>query len=218
MTMWQDHWNETVERVRATYNVPPETPREEMWGAISAGMPSRATEVQVVDLDEKRRRRARHLVPASWAAAAAALVVLGIGIGRMTALPGEDPGLVAAPSGTSALELAAREHLGTTESLLTMVRAEARGGGLDPSTAEWARVLLSQTRLLIDARPDGDPALSALLEDLELVLVQIVGLTETGTLDEPRTRTELELALRSLEDGEVLSRIQEALPAGMAGA
>jgi hypothetical protein len=194
MTMWQDHWNETVERVRATYNVPPETPREEMWGAISAGMPSRATEVQVVDLDEKRRRRARHLVPASWAAAAAALVVLGIGIGRMTALPGEDPGLVAAPSGTSALELAAREHLGTTESRLTMVR------------------------LLIDARPDGDPALSALLEDLELVLVQIVGLTETGTLDEPRTRTELELALRSLEDGEVLSRIQEALPAGMAGA
>jgi hypothetical protein len=98
-----------------------------------------------------------------------------------------------------------------------MVRADARMGTLDPALAEWAGGLLSQTRLLIDARRSGDPTLEDLLQDLELVLIQIVGAAETGSMDEVRARLELELALRSLEDGEMLPRIQAVLPTGMAG-
>ena len=57
-----------------------------------------------------------------------------------------------------------------------------------------------------------------LLLDLEFVLIQIVSVARTGSMDEARTRTELELALRSLEEGEVLPRIQAALPSVKAGA
>jgi hypothetical protein len=56
-----------------------------------------------------------------------------------------------------------------------------------------------------------------LLEDLELVLIQIVGVAEAGSGDDARRRTELDLAISSLEAGEVLPRIRAALPPGLAG-
>lgn len=114
--------------------------------------------------------------------------------------------------------LAAREHFGRTESLLTMVRADARAGRVDPATTAGAAGLLSQTRLLLDAQGDSDLGVTDLLLDVELLLIQIVGVSETGSMDEARARTELELALRSLDEGEVLPRIQAVLPAGMEGA
>lgn len=216
MTMPDERTNEMLGRVRETYNVPSDTPREEMWQAISARMGE--THATVVDLAAARRRRSRAWGPVRWAVAAAALLVLGVGVGRMSA-PVADGAAVAAiaPDPTAALEFVAREHLGRTESLLTMVRADARTGVLDPALAEWAGGLLLQTRLLIDARRSGDPTLEELLQDLELVLIQIVGAAETGSMDEVRARLELELALRSLEDGEMLPRIQAVLPTGMAG-
>ncbi len=83
--------------------------------------------------------------------------------------------------------------------------------------ASWAEDLLAQTRLLLD-RPDGvDPEVRDLLLDLELVLVQVVGVAGAEE-DDTRTRTEVELTLRSLDEGEVLPRIQAVLPQTMAGA
>lgn len=211
------------ERIRATYNVPDETPREAMWAVIAARMDGQRTDV--LDLDAARERAtARRSVgsarPAGWAVAAAAVLVLGIGIGRMTA-PIE-PGEVAPATGATvqgrALTLAAQDYLGQTESLLTMVRADGRDGRVDPSTARWAEGLLAQTRLLLDAQQNMDPQVERLLLDLELVLVQIAGVGETGSMEEGRARTELDLAIRSLEDGEVLPRIQAVLPPQMAGA
>jgi len=67
-------------------------------------------------------------------------------------------------------------------------------------------------------RPGDDPEMEGLLEDLELVLVQIVGAAELGSGQDARMRTELSLAMRGLEEGEVLPRIQAALPNEMAGA
>jgi hypothetical protein len=98
-----------------------------------------------------------------------------------------------------------------------MVRADARTGWLDPAVAPWARSLLAQTRLLLDARGDADPELDPLLSELELVLMQIVGVTEAAG-DESRMRTELDLAVGGMDDREVLTRIRAVLPAGMAGA
>lgn len=218
--------DELLGRTRATYNVAPEVPRDEMWKAISAGIAEiRAgrADAPAVDLERARRRRALATHPGWWAMAAAALVVLGIGIGRTTAPVAESAGNVEVAGATDApslgadpsdaLELAAREHLGRSESLLTMVRADARNGSIDPGTAQWAQGLLSQTRLLLDARRSGDRAVEALLEDLELVLIQIVGVSQAGSPEEAaRVRTELELTLRSLEQREVLPRIHAVLP------
>ena len=66
-------------------------------------------------------------------------------------------------------------------------------------------------RLLLDAE-GGSAEVDDLLLDLELVLIQIAAVAETGSMDDAQARTELELALRTLEDGEVLPRIQAALP------
>ena len=44
----------------------------------------------------------------------------------------------------------------------------------------WSRGLLAQTRLIMDAQENPDPLLQDLLEDLELVLVQLVG---AGAID-----------------------------------
>lgn len=209
--------DEMLEQLREGYNAPPETPRDEMWQAIEARMAEEAGEAApgVVSLTEaRRRRRPRWYMPAAWTAAAAAVLVMGVGIGRMTA-PGTSP-MASAPKGEArmgALAVAAAEHLGRTESLLTLVRAEARGGRLDPVVQPWAESLLAETRLLLDT-PDGvNREMRALLEDLELILVQIVGVTETEATDGARAGVELDLALRGLEDNEVLPRIQAALPA-----
>ena len=109
-------------------------------------------------------------------------------------------------------------HFGRTESLLTTVRSDARTGRVDASVGPWARTLLSQTRLLMDARGETRDDVQQLLSDLELVLVQVLGATETSAMDEERAREELELMIRSLERGEILSRVRSAAPSTMAGA
>ncbi len=206
--------------VRGHYHAPPDTPREEMWAAIEAHIrtPDGASDTGVVDLGDARRGkpRWRH----GWVPlAAAALLVIGVGLGRVTAPgPVSPPPSSESPTPTQGLDVAAREHLGRSESLLTMVRTDAREGRIDPSAAVWARGLLAETRLLLDARGGADPAMGRLLEDLELVLVQIVGVAEAGSGDDGQRRTELDLAMNSLDAGEVLPRIRAALPSGLAGA
>jgi hypothetical protein len=101
-----------------------------------------------------------------------------------------------------------------------MVRADARSGRVDPQIGSWATGLLRQTRLLLDRTERSDPALRALLEDLELVLVQVVGASELGGADEARASAEMSLTLECIEQREVLPRIQAFVPAGtvLAGA
>lgn len=235
MTMSDDEKHDVWGRVRDAYNVPTEAPREEMWSAISARLgrtgdeERRAVDAEVHDLADARRRLggspagsalAIHRV-AGWAVAAAAVLVIGIGIGRMSAPAPVATGPAASPTaGTpgSGVQLAAREHLGRTESLLTLVRADGRDGRVEPAVAGWAEDLLAQTRLLLD-RPGGvEPEVRELLMDLELVLVQVAGAARAGSAGNGRARTEVELTLRSLDEGEVLSRIQAVLPDGMLGA
>lgn len=220
-----------VRRVlREAYNPPPPTPREEMWEAIQARLAPRGgtgdPKVGVVNLAGARRSlgakgpvgRAR--LAWGWGAAAAALLVLGVGIGRLTA-PGAGPmAFDEAGAGDSGgadaglLRVAAVEHLGRSEMLLRMVRADGAAGRMDPAVGAWAEGLLSQTRLLLDLAAEEDPAMRDLLEDLELVLVQIVGVSGAGEDDPGRARSELSLALEGLEQRDVLARIQAVVPPG----
>jgi len=215
--MNDDRLNEELEGLREGYNPPPETPREEMWSVIQGRLEQRGKAVIALDRvrEKKGLRRYRAL---RWATAAAAVLVVGIGIGRLT-VPGDLPGV----AGTSPAPIAQNpdvfraatvNHLARTESLLTLVRADARAGRVPPSMAEWSRTLLSQTRLLMDAQGADDPVIADLLEDLELVLVQLVGITNGASGDQDRVRSEMNLALQGLEESEVLPRIQAVVPAG----
>jgi hypothetical protein len=211
---------EVTEMLRGRYNAPPETPRDEMWAAIQARLEPRTVTVHSLE-DARARRRTASWRPLGWAAAAAAVLVLGIGIGRMSApLPKATAPVASAVAPNAGVQRAATvNHLGRTEALLTLVRADARDGRVDPAMGGWARGLLSQTRLLLDSPNTTDPAMRDLLGDLELVLVQIVRVTEVEGVDQGRARTEMNLALQGLEDRDVLPRIQAVVPAGpgMAG-
>ena len=228
--MHDDEMKELLTGLRSDYNAPPETPREEMWVAIqarlgqgvtSAGPDGGGVQIQVLSLEEARRSRmGRFRRPMGWAAAAAAILVLGLGIGRITA-PGAGPAVdvaldvpVDAGQSSGVLRAAAVEHLVRTESLLTLVRADAKAGRVEPSMGSWARGLLSQTRMLMDAQGNADPAMSQLLGDLELVLVQLVGAANADGSDQAKVRSELNLALNGIEESEVLPRIQAVVPAG----
>ncbi len=219
-----DERDEGIERVRELlregYHAPPPTPRDEMWAAIEARLAPRDGEASSLDAaggspDVRRALRRRRHRPVGWAVAAAALLVAGIGIGRWSTRTEPDATVAASREPDDAvLRAAALDHLGQTESLLTLVRADGRRGRLEAGTGAWARMLLTQTRLLLDSKENEDPAMRGLLEDLELVLAQIVGVSEAQSHDGDRARAELNMALQGLEEGDVLPRIRAVVPPG----
>ena len=71
--------------------------------------------------------------------------------------------------------MAATQTLTQAEALLTAYRATtAQNAAGTQQLGRWGRDILSSTRLLIDSPAGDDPQLRALLNDLELVLVQII--------------------------------------------
>ncbi len=215
--MSEDRRDDWVDLLRDGYHRPGETPRQEMWARIEAHLSPR--DAKVISLDDRRHPHPRttgRVLP--WAAAAAALIVLGVGIGRVTAP--RAPESAAVPSGTSPgtsaipLRVATIRHLGRTEGLLAMVQVDGRSGRVDPQVGTWARALLGETRLLLDRTAPTDPGMTTLLEDLELVLIQIVGASELGAADAERAAAELSLTLEAIQQREVVPRIQALMPAG----
>ena len=203
------------------YHEPGETPREEMWQAIVARIRDGAAEPRAHPIERARRRRVRPGPWLGWAAAASVVLLIGVAVGRSTApeAPAPSEGPVAVVPSTdvqsaAGLDMAVRGHLGRTESLLTAVRSDGRQGRVDPAAAAWARGLLTQTRLLLDARAGGDPALIGLLQDLELVLAEILVVAEAGSMEGPRAQAELDLVLQALELSSLLPRLQAACPQG----
>ncbi len=106
-------------------------------------------------------------------------------------------------------QLVALQHFGRTEQLLTAFRADVRRGQIDARISEWARDLLSTTRLLIDSPAADDPQLRVLLGDLEVLLARMAHHTgargeDTKTIDD------------ALGKGEIMNRLRTAVPAGVA--
>jgi len=208
---------------RKLWNAPPETPREEMWDEIRA---ARAGEV--VESASSARRFPR---PKPWWLGIAAALVIGVALGRVSDDPVgpdasgtpamADAGPAAAPITGSGVEsdsesgsetpseaallpyrFATTELLNRSETFLTMVRA---GGAAEESAdevREWARPLLTRTRLLLGSPAATDPELRSLLDDLEIVLVQIAQLPEDdseerGWIDEGMDESRLLFRLRA---------------------
>lgn len=210
--------------VRDHYNPPPETPREEMWEAIQGRITSRGP--GAADLTPRGPTTAGRVSRPLWLAlAASAVLAVGVGIGRMSAGPVEAPQERAASAEAregggrrvSAARVAAVEHLYRSEPLVALVKADVARGSLSGEVATWARELLTETRLLLDAGLDMDPEVVGLLGDLELVLLQTV-LVANGEVAEDRLNEELGLLREGLDERNVLPRIQAVMPVpGMAG-
>lgn len=107
--------------------------------------------------------------------------------------------------------LASVQMLTQAETLLTQFRAGGVAAPVDPQLSRWARNMLASTRLLLDSPAGRDRATSALLHDLELILVQIVQLSSG-----PAGAGEREMINETMESRDVLPRIRTAIPTGPA--
>jgi hypothetical protein len=120
-----------------------------------------------------------------------------------------------------AFQFAAVEHLLKSESLLTMVRTDARSGRYDAAVSGWADELVTETRLLLDSPAADEPALRDLLEDLELILIQLARLAaDDPAANGDHGRAELDLITRGIDEQNMLLRLQAVTPAaaGLVGA
>ena len=202
-----DKFNEWLREAAKGYHAPRPTPREEMWARIEAGRARRAAR-RVVELRPWMR----------WGLAAAAVLLVGIGIGRWTAHPEQhETGVRGGTSVASAdtagsrdvlYQVAATQYLSRTETFLTGFRADLRAGRADARFTGQARDLLTTTRLLLDSPAADDPRMRALLEDLELVLVQI------SQLPAGRAPHDTDLITQGMDQRSVLPKLRSAIPAG----
>jgi hypothetical protein len=223
-----DQWRDAVRN----YNLPPETPRDEMWAAIQAKRLEKAVgeraekadgkeaegkeaEATVTPLRSLRSVRRFSFRPYRLPIGIAALLALGIGVGRLTAPPTEVPvqptittAPVPQPTSDLAYRLATTEHLSQSETFLTLFRASVSRGGNEQLASATARQLLATNRLLLDSRAASNSRTRLLLQDLELVLAQIAQLS--GQPSAP----DLDLITEGLEDSGVMSRLRTAVPSG----
>jgi len=249
-----DDFDELLRSAARDYNRPDEPPRERMWTEIRAARAKRATVAA-----GPTKARPFWLVPL----AAAAVLLIGIGIGRLTSreptssratqlasVDSQLPAIVNAPDsvtrpdtdrGTTvvgpsrpdgqrspadarpaprsrpsmgndasmAYRLAVVEHLAGTEAMLTSFRAAAKRGEVDAQITNWAKNLLTTTRLLQSSAAQDDPTMKRLLDDLELVLVQIAQYSSTGA----HHAEELDLIEHSIERRGVIGKLHTTIPA-----
>ncbi len=218
-----DAW---VQKVAPELNAPPATPRMEMWDAIQkAQSDTVAAPAPVVSITSRR--------PAMWIwpTAIAAALIVGVGIDRhmLTSTAGTHVASVAAPTARTAqsqvstdsptsrlYRVAAVQTLTQAEALLTAYRSTdmaTKNPAAAKQLGQWGREVLSSTRLLLDSPAGDDPQLRALLDDVELVLVQII--RRSGS---PPDFTDRALIDGALRDHDLLPRIRTVVPAGNVGA
>ncbi|MEP7000612.1 MAG: hypothetical protein ABI969_09050 [bacterium] len=211
-------------------NVPPTTPRLDMWDAIQAAQQTSSAAQAGSIAGVTSLRRPRWLMPVLIAAA----LLIGVGIDRYAIRTTPEPRVtnpqaVAStptqpragaardstdPSGL--YRLAAVQTLTQAEALLTAYRANdvaTRNPAAARQLGTWGREVLSSTRLLLDSPAGDDPTLRPLLNDIELVLVQIIRLSGA-----PLDSSERVLIDGAMRERALLPRIRSAVPAGVASA
>jgi len=208
--MDENRFDEVIRDLPQNFKTPSEPPLDEMWKVI---------EDAHFNSPASTRRPAGMSSRAPWLAAAAALVI-GIGIGHYVPLGKTQQSgngafsvastqRLAAGADTSAIADAYRDqtsnYLGQAAALLISLPSQNASGKADAAFAGKAADLLVTTRLLMDSPAAQDPKLRSLLEDLELVLVQI------ARLRGERNKGDLDLIHQTVEQGDVLSRLNSAV-------
>jgi hypothetical protein len=224
--MNEDRFDELMRDAAHTYRKPPVADFDEMWNDIAR----RAPVIGGQELDELAplpAPKATRRFPA-WIAIAATLVI-GVGLGRVSAFVGHSASpstvaqvavapVVATPRNDSTASSASvnsyegetSKYLGQTAALLIALPSEVKSGRANQQFVGRAGELLTTTRLLIDSPAADDPQMRNLLEDLELVLAQVVRLQNNNS------RTELDLINRALEQRDVLPRLRTAVASNTA--
>ena len=174
-----------LEEVARTHNSPPEVPRDRMWEKIDAARSGRRGVLQP-DFTPRPSPAFRIL---RLAAGVVAVLVLGVFIGRMMS---QQPEPIPVPVAVHEVEsidpgvkkeiyrLAARDLFSRADYLLTDFKVRSCGEDDLSETPRWAGGMLVQTRLLMDTAVAEDIEMENLLEELELVLAQIVGLSRNN--------------------------------------
>jgi hypothetical protein len=211
--MDENRFDDVVRGLPRTFNEPPAPPLDEMWAVIEDRHFNAAKPTPVWS-------RSRSFAP--WLAAAATLVI-GIGIGRYLAADSPTPQTASqttaaqvAPSGTQSEVVDAyrdetTQYLGRAAALLISLPEAGAPDLSDARFAGKASDLLVTTRLLMDSPAAQDPRLRGLLEDLELVLVQI------ARLRVERNKSDLDLIHQTVEQGDVMSRLNTAVVTNQSG-
>lgn len=212
--MKDERLDDLLREAKESYRVPPTAPFDAMWERIEhdhfdvprALEPLDDTVVAaegvaplVLSRDRQSTRRRSWLAPA---AGIAATLLVGIGIGRVSAptavravaeLPAVEAVGAAAdrPRGTGSnvadpLQRATYEYIARAVALLDSIPAAGAGATLrgDARFVADASQLLGTTRLLLDSPAASDPRMRDLLEDLELVLAQVARLRTAPRADE----------------------------------
>jgi len=208
-----DAW---ITRVAPTLNAPNATPRSDMWKVIEAAAKT-SSDAQAGRIPGVTPLR-RHWRLMSVIAAA---LLVGVAVDRMAVRRERTQSMAStSPVNASArpdsadpsklYRLAAAQTLTQAEALLVAYRASDIPGSNPQDLKQlgsWGRQVLTSTRLLLDSPAGGDPQLRALLDDLELVLVQII--RHSGA---PLDTTDRDLIDRALQDSKLLPRIRTAVP------
>jgi hypothetical protein len=206
--MDEDRFNHVVRELPRSFKVPPEPPLDEMWAVIE--------DAHFNAPPVRARGGVTSRLP--WLAAAATLMI-GIGIGyylvpgknvQPPASASQSVASASVPTGDTSMVAAAyrdqtSEYLGQAAALLISLPVEGAPARSDARFAGEAADLLVTTRLLMDSPAAQDPKLRGLLEDLELVLVQI------ARLRGERNRSDLDLIQQTVEQGDVMSRLNSAV-------
>lgn len=219
---------------------PTSIPREAMWNAIQAQRARSATvgvsSVPAAGSASSASASASPVLPSAppvtvthttrgalaglprWRTAAATAAVLLIAFSVLQRAPQPPaaptagaPVRTAADSVSTAVawQTASTEHFGLAESMLTTLSTSPDTQG-DKQLTAWSRDLLESTRLLMDSPAGRDVKRRALLQELELVLVQLV---ESG----PAMRTEDRSVMDEMlsRSALLLTRIRTTVPAGL---
>jgi hypothetical protein len=191
--MTDEQLQQLMTEAAETYRVPKDPPLDSMWARIErehfdapAGTAGGADADVSVLAPRSGRTTRRWFAPA---AGIAATLIIGFGVGRVTA-PGSEPivpvvAVVPADSQRSfadPLQRTTSEYLDDAELLLASLPRDAQN--VDPRFVEAARQLLTTTRLLLDSPVGSDPRLRDMLEDLELVLAQMARLRAAPRAEE----------------------------------
>jgi hypothetical protein len=206
--MNDERFDELMRDAKKTYRTPPAADFDAMWQSIETAHFGGSTSATHRG-ERPGRMRASAL---QWMGIAATLVV-GIGIGRASShFDHGAPAVVratvaAAPSRTDVsmarpYELETSQYLGQAAALLVSLPSDASAP--DEQFAARAADLLTRTRLLMDSPAASNPSMRSLLDDLELVLMQVVHLQNSGN------RTDLDLINRALEQRDVIPRLRTA--------
>lgn len=190
-----------------TYRVPPPAPLEEIWTRVAA---EAFADVPVRPIQSANGWGWQHWIGFSGAIAAA--LIMGVFIGRSTVPE------AAAPQNTAALAPAAvparstdpyqratDELLGRSAALLVSLPQDGARGDVDLLLADQGAQLLATTRLLLDSPVGAEARMRALLEDLELVLVQVARIRAMHHQDD------LLMIHDALDQHDIVPRIRSAV-------